>query len=287
MRKVIIIDSNALCHRARHAMKNSGLSFDEMRTDIIYSFLNQLLTIGEELVCSNVVFVWDSKRNYRKRKYEWYKDRPVESDEEEQEVFDAVFPQFSKIRRHIIPALGFKNNFIVSGFEADDLIASIVFNNPKYEFVIASRDNDLLQLLSEKCSMYDFQSKRMKTKESFEKEWVIQPEQWSEVKAIAGCSSDTVPGIYRVGEKTAALYLKGELKKTHKTYRAIVSNKEIIDRNRPIVKLPYEGTPIIKLKNKWKLDYVNFYAVFEEYGMNSFMTTDSVYRWQRTFDLWG
>ena len=287
MRKVLIIDSNALCHRARHAMKGSGLSFEELRTDIIYSFLSQLLTISEDLECSRVVFVWDSKRNDRKRKYAWYKDRREETDAEVQEIYNAVYPQFAKIRRRVIPKLGFKNNFIVSGFEADDLIASIVFNNPKYEFVIASRDNDLLQLLSEKCSMYDFQSKRMKTKKTFEKEWGISPEQWSEVKAIAGCTSDTVPGVYKVGEKTAVSFLKGELKKTYKTYKAIISNKEIIDRNRPIVKLPYEGTPIIKLKNKWKLDYVNFYAVFEEYGMNSFMRTDSVYRWQRAFDLWG
>ncbi|MDY6957777.1 MAG: hypothetical protein SVK08_01335 [Halobacteriota archaeon] len=127
----------------------------------------------------------------------------------------------------------------------------------------------------------------MKTKESFEKEWGISPEQWAEVKSVAGCLSDTIPGVYKVGEKTAASYIRGDLKKTYKTYKAIISNKEIIDRNRPIVKLPYEGTPVIKLKNNWKLDYVNFYAVFEEYGMNSFMTTDSVYRWQKAFDLWG
>jgi 5'-3' exonuclease len=268
-------------------MKGSGLSFDELRTDIIYSFLNQLLTISEELDCPRVVFVWDSKRNYRKRKYSWYKNRPTVEDEEVQEIYNAVYPQFSTIRRRIVPSLGFKNNFIVSGFEADDLMASIVQNNPGYEFVIATRDNDILQLLDKKCSIYDYQSKRMKTEDTFEKEWGIKPGQWSEIKSIAGCVSDTVPGVYRVGEKTASAYIRGDLKKTHKTYKAIISNKEIIDRNRPIVKLPYEGTPVIKLKNNWKLDYVNFYAVFEEYGMNSFMTTDSIYRWQRAFNVWG
>ena len=287
MKKVLIIDSNALCHRARHSMKGSGLSFNELRTDIIYSFLGQLLLIGEELDCPNITFVWDSRRNYRKRKYSWYKERPEVEDEEMEEINNAVIPQFSKIRRHVIPGLGFKNNYIVSGYEADDLIASIVFNNPKYEFVIVSRDNDLLQLLSKTCSMYDFQSKKMKTVETFKKEFGIEPDQWSEVKAIAGCSSDKIPGVYKVGEKTAAAYLRGDLKKTYKTYKSIISNKEIVDRNRPLVKLPYNGTPVIKLKDKWKVDYVNFYEVFEKYGMNSFMTTDSIYRWQRAFNLLG
>jgi len=286
MHKVIIIDSNAICHRAKHSMKGSGLSFNDLRTDIIYSFLGQILTISEELDTPRVIFVWDSKRNFRKEKYDWYKDRQPIDDPEMEEINKAVFPQFSRIRTSIVPELGFKNNYIKTGLEADDLIASIVMNNKGYHFIVASRDHDLFQLL-DYCDMYDFQTKKYRTKDTFTKKWGITPAQWGEVKAIAGCNSDTVPGVFRVGDKTAASYLAGTLKKTNKTYQSIISNKPLIERNRGVVKLPYENTPVIKVKNKWKLEISNFYNVFEKYGMQSFLMSDSIYRWQKAFNLLG
>ena len=265
-------------------MKGSGLSFNDLRTDVIYSFLAQVLSISEELESHRVVFVWDSKRNFRKEKYNWYKLRPPIDDPEMEEINKVVFPQFTRIRKMIVPKLGFKNNYIKTGLEADDLIASIVMNNKNYHFVVASRDHDLFQLLDH-CDMYDFQTKKYRTKESFMKKWGITPSQWSEVKAIAGCNSDTVPGVFRVGDKTAAAYLAGTLKKTNKTYQAIISNKELICRNRQLVRLPYDNTPVVKVRNKWKLDFSDFYGVFEEYGMKSFLMSDSIYRWQKAFNL--
>ena len=284
MERVLIIDSSGLCHRAKHAMRGLQLSFNEMRTDIIYSFLAQVLSISEELECPNLVFVWDSKMNIRKQKFPFYKVRPKVDDEELEEINKAVLPQFQKIRCSIVPSLGFKNNYIRLGFEADDLIASIVMHNPKYEKIIVSRDNDLLQLL-EYADMYDFQTKKRKTYETFKKKWGIEPFQWADVKAIAGCVTDTVPGIDRVGEKTACKYILGELKTTYKAYQSIKDGKKIIDRNRQIVKLPYMNTPVIKIKNSFKLECMDFFEVFEKHGMESFMTYEMTQRWQNAFNL--
>jgi len=108
--------------------------------------------------------------------------------------------------------------------------------------VIASSDDDLLQLLSPYTSIYNLGRKERYTEQKFIQDYGIQPQEWVEVKKIAGCSGDNVPGVPGVGEKTAIRYLRGELNPDTKAYQKIEQGRKIIERNEDLVSLPFPGT---------------------------------------------
>jgi len=283
MTPTLILDCNALCHRARYAMKDKELSHDEMRTEVIFNFMNQILTLASELKSNKFVFVWDSYNNIRKKMFKGYKKRGPKDKTDEERAFDNLtIPQFGIIRREVLPAMGFKNIFIQTGVEADDIIASLVMND-KRPMVIVSQDNDLFQLLGY-CNMYNYQTKKMLDRDKFIKEWGIEPYQWWEVKAIAGCRSDTVPGIEKVGEKTAIKYLLEELKESTKAYTRIKEGKKIIDRNVELVKLPLEITKTFKI-TKDEISTKKFLNVFEDLGFQMFLRPTEFVEWERLFKL--
>lgn len=71
----LLIDSNAICHRARYAMKGTHLSHDEMKTEVIFNFMNQLYTLAEYFNPAHFVFAWDSRESKRRAIYPAYKHR--------------------------------------------------------------------------------------------------------------------------------------------------------------------------------------------------------------------
>ena len=247
--KILIIDSNYLCHRAIHT--TGPLSYRGMPTGVIFGFLNQLFTLGQAVRPDETVFIWDSRKSKRRKRYPFYKNR---GHEEPDSDLIAAFSQFSQLRCHILPELGFCNNFIQSGYEADDLIAKLVMEEPEPKFITASGDQDLYQLLDH-TDMYSMpKSVQIKqvTKRTFMEEYGIKPKDWVRVKQIAGCSSDTVPGIKGVGEATAIKYLLGQLKPESVKYKAIEAGRDIINRNEWLVKLPLPGT------KKYEIDRCRF-----------------------------
>ena len=91
------------------------------------------------------------------------------------------------------------------------------------------------------------------------------------VKALAGCGSDEVPGIKGIGEITACKYLKNQLKETTAAYKKIVDGKEeATKRNIPLVKLPFDGTPVCKLVED-KFDAEATKELFEYFEFDSFL----------------
>ena len=94
----------------------------------------------------------------------------------------------------------------MAGFEADDLIATYaeVAKAEGYEVIIVSSDKDLMQLVDEKVSLFDpIKSRPIKREEVFEK-FGVYPDKVIDVRALAGDSSDNVPGVPGIGPKTAA-----------------------------------------------------------------------------------
>lgn len=279
----LIIDSNAVCHRARHAMKGTGLSHNEMKTEVIFSFMNQIYSLAQYFNTNKFVFVWDSRESKRRKMYPDYKKRKQEKTPEEIEFDNLTLPQFDKIRCEVLPALGFNNIFMQNGYEADDIIATIVMQH-KDRFTIISRDNDLYQLLFY-AKMYDPQSKKMLDKKSFYKIYGIVPSKWAWVKATAGCTSDNVKGIYRIGESTALKYLRGELKDTAKTKAAIEESGDLIRKNMKLVKLPLEGTNSNIVLSKDILTARRFIETFTKLGFRTFLTDREFKEWEKIFRL--
>ncbi|GAH00618.1 unnamed protein product, partial [marine sediment metagenome] len=96
------------------------------------------------------------------------------------------------------------------------------------------------------------------------------PREWKLVKALAGCSTDGIPGVKGVGEKTAIKYLTSQLKETTKACQAIISKEgiKIFKRNLKLVALPFKGTNVFKLK-KDKLSKEGWIKVTKTLGMKS------------------
>ena len=267
--KKILIDSNYLCHKAK--VTTGTLSYEGKPTGIIYGFLNQIITIAKITQASEFLFFWDSRKSKRREIYPEYKmKRRPDLTEWEQKDWEIAFSQFIQLRKRILPRLGFNNNNLQSGYEADDLLARYVMDNSKDELVLASADNDMLQLLGY-CDMLNLSKNKLITRQSFIDEYGIAPCQWGDVKQIAGCNSDNVAGIRGVGEKTALRFLKGTLPSKSKAYQSIKAGEEKIERNRALVVLPFKGTKTIKEKeNNFKI--TEFIAVCNELGMTSFLT---------------
>ena len=171
--------------------------------------------------------------------------------------------------------LGFNNIFIVDGYESDDIIANTVSDKDPQKTIVITSDNDLFQLLDH-CSLYSVTKRQSTNKEIFCREYNITPSEWIMVKAIAGCGSDNVPGMKGIGEKTAIAHLKGE-SKGKKKYD-IEQSSNIIDRNIPLVKLPFQGCPNPKLRSN-QLSLEKFQTVCKKYGMESLLTPKQISDW--------
>lgn len=278
---LLIIDSPYICYINKFAL-SSGLSYRGHRTEIIYGFLRDVIELADKFESNNMVFCWDSNHSLRRNIYPEYKiNRRQEKSEEVMESDMIAFQQFDKLRKEILPDLGFSNVFFQDGYESDDLIASIVLDHSDRKNIVVSSDNDLLQLLDH-CSLYNVGKKSTMTKNIFMREYGIKPAQWVDVKTLAGCSTDHVEGIKGVGEKKAIDYLKGKLV-SGKTFDKIetydVDEKEF---TRKLVELPFKGTMKCILRNN-SFDRMKYMDVCRRNGFNSLLTDKYMDRWNRLF----
>lgn len=277
----LIIDCHAICHALKHTI--GDLSYEEQKVGVVFGFLKKLLSLSKEFNSNSFIFCWDSKKSYRRDIYPDYKKRkPISSDELNFERF--AFKQFVELRIKTLPLFGFKNNFIQTGLEADDIIAVITQNYVK-QFIIVSGDNDLYQLLSDSVSIYQPKKKKYITQESFAKEFDISSTDWAKVKQIAGCRSDTVEGIAGVAEKTAIKFLTGKLGTKTKVYDRIINGQYIINRNEALVRLPFINTKIPKISETEMFYVSNLIKVVDRYGFNSFLSTEVMNDWIVNFKM--
>lgn len=246
----LVLDCSFLGHRSLHTA--GELSYEGVKTGTIFGFLNQVIDLQEMFGTGNVVFAFDSKTSKRKKIFPGYKQKRHTKDltDEERAALDEFRVQMRRLRKKILPALGFGNVFQVKGLEADDIIASVVQSSlrPGDDAVIVSADQDLYQLVSDNVIQYNPNKRLRITPHNFENiTGVKRPSQWKLVKEISGCRSDEVPGVPGVGEKTAVQYIRGELKQTSKKHLAIVTGMAIRERNRKLTSLPFFPTPSFAL----------------------------------------
>ncbi len=281
----IVVDANALCHKAKHTL--GDLSTETMEVGVIFGFFKQILAYAEKFETNKFAFVWDSQRSHRLKLFPAYKEarRSKEKTPEETEFDKAAYKQFDLLYEKYLPMIGVTNNYKVDGFEGDDLIASIINNNLDDTILIASGDEDLYQLLAEDVSM--IKGTKLYTLKDFMQEYHIDPALWSDVKALAGCSTDGVPGIRGIGEKTAIKYLNDELTPHLKGYKAITSSegKTIKQRNLPLVRLPYKGCPDIVLKPFNQLSLTGFMGMCNELNFQYYLKKENLSKWKTHLNM--
>lgn len=249
-RRYLILDCNYLAHRAKYAF--GDLSEGGSPTGVVYGFLKDILSLRERFQTNRFIFCWDSKVSLRKQIYPAYKKkRMVKQQTEEEKAFEDAFQiQMKKLRTEYLPTIGYQNIFLQEGYESDDIIAVVcqAITPDLEEGVIVTADHDLYQLIRNNIICYNPQTKIQMTVGKFINTYGITPKQWIKVKAIAGCPSDNIKGIERVGEVIAIKYIQKELGKGCKAYRSIKTGwRSVVLRNRTLVELPYKGTKPVRL----------------------------------------
>ena len=224
--------------------------------------MNSLGSLADLFDTDHFIFCWDSRKNKRRQIYKDYKrKRYEERTADEQFKDEETKRQITLLRSRVLPTIGFKNSFVCTGYEADDVIAQICVQYHDHEMVIVSTDKDLFQCLTPTICMYRMLPSgktELLTNWDFIRKWEISPEEWADVLAIAGDTSDNIEGVAGVGQITACKFMKGELGKQTKAYFNIMNSEEMINRNKMLTRLPMEGIAEYTISTDEQLSLAGF-----------------------------
>lgn len=203
--RLLIIDSHSLMYRAYFALPPLT-NAEGLHTNAIYGFTTMLLKMREELKPDYIVAAFDRKApTFRHDEYKDYKAGRKKMPEELVEQFPVVKELLNLMAIDI---------FEVDGFEADDLIGtlSVVAEEKGIEVYIVTGDKDALQLATDNVKVV-INKKGMSEKEIYDhnrmvEELGVTPTQFIDVKGLMGDTSDNIPGVPGIGEKTAFKLIK-------------------------------------------------------------------------------
>lgn len=203
--KLLILDGNSLMNRAFYALPPLTNS-EGLHTNAVYGFITMLLKMKEEINPNYIVSTFDrSAPTFRHSEYKDYKAGRKRMPEELAEQFPVV--------KELLELLSI-NIFEIDGFEADDLIGTLsTFAEDKgIEVYIVTGDRDALQLASDNIKVI-ITKKGITEKEIYDgkrmiEEYGVTPNQFIDVKGLMGDSSDNIPGVPGIGEKTAFKLIK-------------------------------------------------------------------------------
>lgn len=239
--QIYLVDGSGYIFRAFHALPPLTRP-DGVQVGAVLGFTNMLIKLLREKNPDYLVVVFDAAReNYRNKIYPAYKANRQETPPE-------LIPQFSLIRK---ACEAFDVAHIEKeGYEADDLIATYA-HSQEGDVTIVSSDKDLMQLVGGSVRMFDPMKNRMIGVEEVLEKFGVSPEQVVDVQALAGDSTDNVPGVPGIGIKTAA-----ELIQTYGTLENLLANLDEIKqpKRRETLKANIEGARISKELVKLKDD---------------------------------
>jgi DNA polymerase-1 len=221
-KKLILIDSNAIIHRAYHALPPLATKKGEL-VNAVYGYASVLLNVLNRFKPDYIAATFDLKEpTFRHKEFKEYKATRVAAP-------DDLYEQIPRVKELVgafnIPIIEKK------GYEADDLIATFARKteklHPDVEVIVVTGDLDTLQLVNGQIKVFALRrgmsdSVLYGEKEIFER-YGLKPEQMVDYKGLRGDPSDNLPGVKGVGEKTAAELLKkyGTLEDVYKNLDGI------------------------------------------------------------------
>ena len=195
--QLVLVDGSGYIFRAFHGLPMMNRP-DGTPINAVFGFTKMLLKLKADLNPSHIIVIFDAGRvTFRNDIYPDYKANRSEPPEE-------LVPQFSLVRQ-AAEAIGLPV-LEMEGFEADDLIASYARQAEQagMSCLIVSSDKDLMQLVRGNITMLDpMKNRPIGTDEVIEK-FGVTPDKVVDVQALAGDSTDNVPGVPGIGIKTAA-----------------------------------------------------------------------------------
>lgn len=212
MKRLVLIDGKSVLYRGYYAMGPLSLS-DGTPTGGIYGFAAIAMEIVKKLNPTKVIVAWDSKTSVSRRRaiYPEYKAGRTKPGDD----FYAQIP----LLEELISNLGW--TFVeIDDYEADDIIGTLSrqadealdsSGKCEYETYIISSDLDMLQIIDDNTHMWrilkGFSNIEQINVAEVEKKYGIKKSQFLDLKSLKGDSSDNIPGVPGIGEKTAAKLL--------------------------------------------------------------------------------
>ncbi len=287
MKKILIVDGNSILNRAFFGVKPLTTK-DGLPTNAVFGMYNIITKNVSAVSPDYCVVAFDLKApTFRHKMYEGYKANRKGMPEE----LAAQLP-FAK---QCMKSIGFKV-LELEGYEADDILGTVAnkaTQNDIYSYLLTG-DRDSLQLIGDSTTVLLATNKETVNfnREHFHETYGIMPEQFADVKALMGDSSDNIPGVAGIGEKTALKLISdfGSLDKVYASYldskltpsvkqkltdgkdNAYLSKKlALIDREAPIEfdvdAFSYNG--IDKPALKALFEKLEFHALIKKLGLDS------------------
>lgn len=199
---LVLVDGSSYLYRAFHAFPPLTNSAGEP-TGAMYGVLNMLKSLISQVQPSHIAVVFDAKgKTFRDELFEQYKShRPPMPDD----LRKQIQPLHDMIRALGIPLL------VVEGVEADDVIGTLAVQASRAgkNVLISTGDKDMAQLVDENIMLINTMNNSLLDREGVIEKYGIPPELIIDYLALMGDSSDNIPGVAGVGEKTALGLLQG------------------------------------------------------------------------------
>ena len=197
---VILVDGSSYVYRAYHALPPLTTSTGQP-TGAVRGVVTMVMRILQDHPNAPVGMVFDAKGDtFRHEMYEGYKANRAA-------MPDDLIPQIEPIHE-VIKALGIKI-FVVDGVEADDVIGTLATEAEQkgISTIISTGDKDLAQLVTKNIKLVNTMKNEVLDIEGVEKKFGVKPEQIVDFLALVGDTSDNIPGVEKVGPKTAVNWL--------------------------------------------------------------------------------
>ena len=244
---LVLFDYSNVMHRSR-AVNSSLYDYNDVFTGGLYGFISQFCHVVNKYKPSSVVLCQDRKPYYRSEEYAAYgtfkKNRGSHYTEDEKIAISEQLEDTNKLLRELIDTFNIPEIY-QQGIEADDFLAAFVevYHNQFDRIILVSNDDDLYQLLQYK-NVFIYKKKELYGRESFIKDFDIDPKMWIDVTAMTG-THNSLDGIPKVGVKTAIKLLTN---KGRKLLEITDKYQDLINRNKKLIKLPHEFVDYNKVK---------------------------------------
>jgi len=203
--QLFLVDGNSLAYRAFFALPESIGTSDGRPTNAIYGLASMLVKIIDEHHPQGVVVAWDAGYSGREVTYDLYKAQRKPRPDLLREQWPHLMP--------LVEAFGY-TNVKVDGYEADDVIASLVkqARGQGIEVMVVTGDRDAYQLVAEGVRVMSTSRGITETKiydrAAVEERYGVPPELITDLMGLRGDTSDNIPGVPGIGEKTATQLLQ-------------------------------------------------------------------------------
>ena len=288
MNKLLLIDGNSIMNRAFYGIPDMTTN-DGRHTNAIYGFLNIILKVIEEEQATHICVAFDlKKKTFRHEMYEAYKGTRKGMPEELHEQMPRIKEILQAMHIRIVEQ---------EGFEADDLIGTLSKKGEREGFAVTilSGDRDLLQLATDTVLVRIPKTKHGKTEvEDYYAKNVVEtygvtPLIFIDMKGLMGDTSDNIPGVPGIGEKTAAkllaeygdldgVYAAVDSMKASRMKQNLIENKDLAYLSKTLATIKLDCPIPFEFSEATYNDPFNAeaYTLFEDLELKSFYKRFSV-----------